>query len=241
MMKTFRNIQGVIILSILIAPVSCFAMLPVVDAGAIANLVKSYNQLKSQYDLLSKTYENQQLQLNQEKQLTDDSEGSYGSGAFMNDDSALKDREWSPDNWKNTLQGMSGGNPARYQELVNTYKQDHPTLSDSEYEKGASSDKAKAYSQEVKVNQAAQVNATYAFDNIKTHLDNIHKISEKIDTTENTKAAIDLNSRLLAEIAYIQTQELKMQILVNQQMVQVNADDIDEKTTGAKSNKLPDE
>lgn len=97
------------------------------------------------------------------------------------------------------------------------------------------------YAQDVQVNRAATVNATYAFDDIKTHLNTIHELSQQIDQAKNTKAATDLNSRLLTEMAYIQTQELKMQILLNQQLAQANADAIADKTASAKFNTLPDE
>src|SRR5436190_5738131 len=99
--------------------IKSFAMLPVVDAGAIANLVKNFNQLKSQYELLQQTYQNAQHQLEQVKQLTNDAEGHYGFGHFLNGEQDFNTRSWSPDNWKSALQGLSGGNPARYQELLN--------------------------------------------------------------------------------------------------------------------------
>ena len=146
----------------------------------------------------------------------------------------LTNREWSPSSWQSTLQGLSGGNPARYQELVATYKKDHPSLSQSAYQQGASQAKSAVYSQDIQVNRAAVVNSTYAFNNIKTHLNTIHALSQKIDQAKNTKSAMDLNSRLVAELAYIQTQELKMQILMNQQMAQASADSIAAKTASAK-------
>lgn len=217
-----------------------FAMLPVVDVGAISNLIKSYNQLKNQYDLLRQTYQNAKQQLDQVKQLTQDAEGHYGFGRLFNGEQDFNQQTWSPDNWKNALQGLAGGNPARYQELVNAYQQNHPVLAASNYEKGASHDQAQVYSQDIEVNRAAMVNATYAFDNIKTHLETIYQLSQRIDQAQNTKAAVDLNSRLLAEVAYIQAQNLKMQILINQQMAQVNADSIAVKTSSAKFNTLPE-
>lgn len=239
--RRYKLLSTAFVFSALIFPLSCFAVIPVTDVGAIANLIKNYNQLKSQYDLLHQTYQNAEQQLDQAKKLRSDAEGHYGFGGLMNGASDLKNREWSPDNWKSALQGLSGGNPARYQELVNTYKKDHPNLSESDYQKGASSDKTKVYSQDVQMNRAAMVNATYSFNNIKTHLDTIHELSAKIDQAQNTKAATDLNSRLLAEVAYIQTQELKMQILMNQQMAQASADNIASKTASAKFNTLPNQ
>ncbi len=235
------NLRKIILIGLLISfSIKSFAMMPVVDAGAIANLIKNFNQLKSQYELLQQTYQNARYQLEQVKQLTSDSEGHYGFGHFLNDEKDFNTRNWSPDNWKSALQGLSGGNPERYQELMNAYQQDHSVLSESNYEKGTSHDQAKVYTQDVEVNRAAMVNATYAFDDIKTHLNTIYQLSKKIDQAQNTKAAVDLNSRLLAEMAYIQAQNLKMQILVNQQMAQVNAGTIAVKTASAKFNTLPE-
>ena len=78
-----------------------FAMLPVVDVGAISNLIKSYNQLKNQYDLLRQTYQNAKQQLDQVKQLTQDAEGHYGFGRLFNGEQDFNQQTWSPDNWKN--------------------------------------------------------------------------------------------------------------------------------------------
>ncbi len=228
-----------LIMGALILPVTCFAVIPVTDVDAIVHLLKNFNQLKSQYDLLHKTYVATQDQLDQARKLTQNSQGHYGWGGFMNGSQALKNRQWSPDTWDSTLRGLSGGNPARYQELLMAYKHNHPTLSEKDYQKGASQTQAKVYLQDVQVNRAVKINATYAFNNIKTHLNTIHRLSEKIDLAKNTKAALDLNSRLTAELAYIQTQELKMQILMNQQMAQDNADTLAEKTQAAKFNTIP--
>lgn len=215
------------------------AMLPVVDIGAIENLVKNFEQLNKQYDLLQRSYDNAKSQLDQIKQLKQASQGHYGFGGLFNGTQDLANREWSPPNWQSALRGLSGGNPARYRELVAAYQHDHPTLSQSDYQKGASPTQAQGYQQDVAVNRTAMVNATYSFNNIKTHLNTIHALSKKIDEANNTKAAMDLNSRLLAEIAYIQTQELKMQIIFNQQLAQTNVDAIAAKSARAKFNTLP--
>ena len=117
----------------------------------------------------------------------------------------------------------------------------HPTLSENEYEKGASADKAKQYKQQVETNRAVSVNAIYAFNDIKAQLKSVHDLSAKIEQAKNTKAAVDLNSRLLTEIAFIQIQELKMQTLLNQQLAQAGASRIADETQAAKFNRLPDE
>ncbi len=112
-------------------------------------------------------------------------------------------------------------------------------MSLQDYAKGASKDKAIRYEEDIKTNQAVNVNSTYAFNDIKQHLDNVHQLSAQIENTPNTKAAMDLNSRLLVEMAYIQSQELKMQTLMNEQMAQSAADDIAGETAAAKFMALP--
>ena len=234
-----KRLRLVCVTCTLLLPLTSTAMFPVIDAGAIANLVKNYRQLQSQYDLLRQTYDNATQQLNQTRQLTHDAEGNYGLGQLLNSAQDLKNRQWSPNDWQGALRGLSGGNTARYQELVRAYQQHYPSLSQSDYQKGTNLKQAARYTQDIQVNRAAMVNATYSFNNLNTHLATINKLSEKIDQTQNTKAAMDLNSRLIAEVAYIQTQELKMQVLLNQQMAQVNADTIAEKADNAKFNTLP--
>jgi len=222
------------------APID-FADLPVIYLPEIAQLAQHLHQLQQQYALLQETYKNAQQQLDEAKALRADEEGHYGFGNLLNSDSDLKTREWSPDSWDDTLKGLSGGNPARYQQLLTEYKQNHPTVSQSEYEKSTSKEQGKEYAQQIQVNRAASVNATYEFNDINNHLKTIHDLSGKIEKAKDEKAATDLNSRLIAEVAYIQTQELKMQVLLNQQLAQQAADDIAEKTQAAKFNRLPEE
>ncbi len=198
-----------------------------------------YEKLKAQYDLLKQTYDNAVNQLNTAKRIASDAEGHYGYGNLINDAASLTEREWSPDNWQDALKGLSGGNPARYQQLVQQYQQDHPTLSPDEFKKGASVAAAQQYQQQIQTNQAASVTASYAFNDIKQHLENIHQLSQNIEKAQDTKAAIDLNARLLTEIAYIQVQQLKMQSLVNQQLMQEGTDKIQAETQAAKFNQLP--
>jgi len=209
------------------------AIIPVVDWGSIGHLILELKQLKSMYD-------NGMDQLNKAKQIASDAEGHYDFGNFENGTQDLTNREWSPDSWHDALKGLSGGNPARYNQLVKEYKKNNPTLSDGDYKKGASDAKLKVYQKQVATNQAAQVQAAYAFNDIKTHLKNVHDISAKIETATNTKAAVDLNSRLQAELAYISIQELKMLALMNQQLAQQQSNNIATETQSAKFNALPD-
>src|SRR5690606_8510932 len=98
----------------------------------------------------------------------------------------LTQRQWSPNDWQSTLKGLAGGNATRYKELLNQYEQDHAYLNQADFAKGFGQDQTKIYAQEVNVNRAAMVNASYAFNTINTHLKNIHQLSQKIDQAQNT-------------------------------------------------------
>lgn len=221
-------------LLVCVFPLSSFA-----GSAEVAQLILQLHQLKQQYELLKKTYSEAQDQLDEAKKLRADAEGHYGYGGLLNDAKDFKDREWSPGNWDDAVKGASGGNSARYRQLQAEYKKNHPSMSNSEYAKDTNKDQARTYQQQVGVNRAAMVNATYAYNDINKHLQTIHKLSEQIEKTKDEKAVSDLNARLLAEIAYIQTQELKMQILLNQQMAQNSSDNIDAETRAAKFDELP--
>ena len=53
-------------------------------------------------------------------------------------------------------------------------------------------------------------------EEVATKMKNV--LSEKIDKTDNEKAATDLNSRMMAEIGYLQAEQIKQQALQNQQV-----------------------
>lgn len=207
------------------------ASLPVVDFASVEGLVRNYKVLKSQYDTLLATKKAMLQQVS-------DIEGHYGYGAMLDDQASFDRRNWSPDTWRKTLQGLSGGDPTRYQQLLKAYKSDHRWLDAASFKRSSNAALAAHYRHDIAVNQASSVNANYAFNTIKQHLQQIHRLADTIDQAPNAKAAIDLNSRLLAELAYIHTQELKMQVLLNQQMANQSSDQLTDKTEAAVFNAI---
>jgi type IV secretion system protein VirB5 len=232
----------------LLTPATYADILGVSDAALLANAVKQLNQLKDQYDTLQQTYSNAQQQLNTAQsqldsvnQLKNFNSGHYQFGDLNNSLSDLKDRQWSANTWDDALRNVAGGNPDRYKELVKAYEKNHKTLDDTTFEKGASKDQLDQYKQAIKVNKAASIESTYSYNEINKHLKAVHDLSTQIEKAPNTKSAVDLNSRLLAEIAYIQTQNLKMQTLISQQLAQGGSNDIAIDSQIARFNRLPDE
>ena len=235
------KLKSIAVLSLLLSPTAHADLLGVSDAAMLLKAIEQLEQLKEQYDMLRQTYDNAKSQLADLDRLKDFNSGHYGFGDLTNSLADLKDRQWSAHTWDEALQNIAGGNQSRYQELVKAYQKNHITLDDNAYSKGASAEKLAQYQQSKAVNQAASVQATYAFNEINTHLKAIHALSVNIEKTPNTKSAIDLNSRLIAELAYIQTEQLKLQTLLSQQAALEGANDIGMDSETAKFNTLPDE
>lgn len=224
------------------------ATLPVIDFSALIQLSSQLQQLEKQYMLMKNAYttarsqlDNAKNQLDNIKSLKKSNVGSYGWGEMINSIRDLQRRQWSPGTWDDALKNIAGGNASRYQELVEAYERDHRVLSRTDYEKGATQEKGKRFEEAKSYNRAVSVQSTYVFNEINQHLQNVYELSKKIENTDNTKSALDLNSRLLAEIAYLQTENLKMQTLMNQSAVQLSAKEISNESEGAVFNTLPDE
>lgn len=244
-MKTERGylrhclVFPLLIISLSFVPLQSFALYFVNDLGANVKLLQELKSAAKRYSELQKQYSNMEKRLHTVQSIQKDAEGHYGYGSLLNGAKDLEDREWSPDSWHDTLKGLSGGNKARYQQLLSQYKQSNKTLSQSDYTKGSSTENAKVYQQQVQTNTAATVNASYAFNNIKTHLNNLHELSAKIENTKNEKAATDLNTRMQAEMAYVEVQILKQTALLNEQLARSDSDKIASETAAAKFNALP--
>ncbi|WP_254596079.1 type IV secretion system protein [Legionella micdadei] len=236
-----KHLSYLFLMSLIFASEVQADVLGVSDAALLAKVAEELSQLKKEYKLLSETYDNAKTQLSELKKLKEINTGNYGFGNLANSFEDLKNRQWSPNTWDEALQNISGGNPIRYQELIKAYQKSHPTLDDQSFLKGASNERLTQYQQNKAVNQAISVQATYAYNEINNHLKAIHALSANIEKTANTKSAIDLNSRLIAELAYIQTENLKLQTLLSQQASSNNANDIALDSETAKFNRLPDE
>lgn len=204
----------------------------IADGAVVAQLVKNLEEMKKQYDELKNQYnELQSIQAN--------GVGNYGWGNWDNSDIATKAREWAPSNWHDALEGMSGGNPARYQQLLAEYKQNHATLSADDYAKGTDKNLSKSYENQVQTNQASSTAATYAFNQINTHLKKLQQLGQEIENAQknnDVKSAVDLNSRIELEVAFISMSELRMQAILNQQTSQLQASHIAHESEAAQFN-----
>lgn len=228
-MLSKRKLVLLISVSALSLSIGAYANLPVIDPTNIAENIKEVTQLKHQYDTMQNQY-------SQMKQQYSSITGNYGWGNWQNGSSDLSQREWAPGDWHSALQGMSGGNPGRYQELLSQYKQSHQTMSKDQFAKGSDQNLATSYKNQVQTNQASSVSATYEFNDINKHLQNLQQLGKQIETAKNLKSAMDLNSRVQLEVAYISIEELRMQTVLNQQMAQSEASKITQENEAAQFN-----
>jgi type IV secretion system protein VirB5 len=204
-------------------PLCGFSTMPVIDASSIAQLLKQLEEMKRQYQVLQNTYQNARAHLDQTKQLTQNVAGHYGAGHLFNSINDLKQLQWSANRWEDTLKGLAGNNPARYQQLRTLYQQHYPLLDEQDFYQGGATQQYHRYQQTQQVNEAAHVQAAYVFETIEARLTRIHQLSQHIEKTDNIKASQDLNSRLLAEVAFIQLEMLKLQAVQSQQLMQHSA------------------
>ena len=207
----------------------------------IAQSMKQYAVLMKQLKQLKKQVAQADTMIDQGKQAVKDMEGHYGYGKLLDSQTDFQKRNWAPKTWDDALKALSGGNSARYQELLKAYHVNYPTLSDKQFSNGASQSLLKRYKNLVQENRASTAIANKEYEDIDNHLKTIHALTQKIESASNTKAAMDLNSRLVAELSYISVEQLRMQTLINHQVAAEAFDDISARSREAIFNQLPKE
>ncbi len=230
MTKLSNSLYGFALLACITS--TCYAELPVIDVNEIIQTGQVFSKLHDELTELTNQYQALQRQY---QTIT----GHYGWGTFQNSLTQLKQvHEWAPATWQNALNGMAGGNPARYQQLLTEYKQNHRVLTSSQYQKGRDAGLAKSYANQIKTNQTSATQANYEFNQINQHLQALYKLSDAIesDRSNNLKSSIDLNSRIEVETGYIAIEELRMQTLLNEQAASQTASRINQETETAEFN-----
>ncbi|MGO7135797.1 P-type DNA transfer protein VirB5 [Rhizobium leguminosarum] len=187
--------------------------IPVIDQTAIAKQIESITQLKSQLDAL-----NQQLQ--QAQQL-------YGSlnkitnmadvAGLLNDPSIRKalpqDFNAIEGLFKGAGTGIFGNSASKLLEENSTYRTDANDFYAQEL--------ARAQNQ-----NAGQMSlGQQIYDAATKRIDGIDQLRQQISIAADAKDIADLQARLQAETAFLQTDVLRMQALQMVQQAQVQVDD----------------
>jgi len=223
--------RALLFLFFLIFSQNSFADVPVIDPTEIFKTVQETDVLKHSYDELKQQYDKLQDQYNAVI-------GSYGWNDISHTVEGLKNRAWGPSDWDSALKNLSGGNSARYQELLDDYKKNHLVMKAEDYLQGSDQGQAQTYQNQVQTNQVSTATATYEFNDLSNHLDQLKKLGAEIDSAQNKniKSAMDLNTEVEVELGYISIEELRMQSLLNQQSADLSASKISAENEAAEFN-----
>ncbi|MFO8991846.1 type IV secretion system protein [Legionella pneumophila serogroup 1] len=228
-----------LIAALSLSSVSHADILGVEDAQLILLAMKQLSELQEQYRVLSDTYQTAKNQLDNLNQLKSMNSGHYGFGDINNSLDSLQSWQSPVSTWQDALQNLSGGNQQRYQALVDAYEKNHPALDEASYSRFTTPANALRFKEDKAVNRAVMVQTTESYNEINKHMEALHKLSQQIEKTPNTKGAIDLNSRLITEIGFIQLMSLRLQALISQQNAQENLSALQDRAEMAKFNRLP--
>lgn len=234
-----KKVTSIFLALILSSTLSHAGLLGVEDAQMIALSMKQLRKLQAQYRLLNDTYQSARSQAESLNQLKSMNSGHFGFGSFNNGLDSLQSWQSPVSTWQDALHNLSGGNPTRYQALVEAYEKNHPSLDESQYSRYASPEQVSRFKEDKAVNRAVLVQTTDSYNAINKHMEALHKLSQEIEKTPNTKGAIDLNSRLITEIGFIQLMSLRLQALISQQAAQESMAELQDRAEMAKFNRVP--
>ena len=163
---------------------------------------------------------------------------TYGMDDTKADQNA---RLWSANDWNQILTQAAGGNNSRFQQLMQSYSKMYPNLNNTKHI-NATALVNTTYQQSGETDNAALATSAYTYDEINNHINNLESVLHQVDDTnknQNEKAAIDLNSRLTAELGFINLEMLKLQSIhtqldATQDQSEFNQNTLDKQFTGYK-------
>lgn len=187
--------------------------IPVIDQSAIAKHIESITQLKSQLDALNQ-------QIAQAQQLY----GSLNKITDMADVASLLNnpaiRKALPQDFdaiegliKGSGTGVFGNSASKFLDQNSTYRTD------------ANDFYAKELSRVQNQNAGQMSLGQQIYDAATKRIDGIDELRRKISSAADAKSIADLQARLQAETAFLQTDVLRMQGLEMIQQAQVQVDD----------------
>lgn len=239
-----KRLKTILAMALLFSPLSLQAGILDEILGPIKRIADG---IMSQYGISLDTLTEAKAQLTATKSQLEEishikefNQGSYGWGNLKNTLQDLKARQWSADNWQDTINNIAGKNSSRYQALLKSYQTAHPLL-ESKLFKALESSHYQRYKDNKLLAQNADSQATASYNRVNQHFNNIHKLSGEIEKAKNSKSAMDLNARLSAENANVQTEILKQLSILNKQSANEKENKLSVLEEAASFNQLPDE
>lgn len=187
--------------------------IPVIDRNAIAKHLESIVQLKAQLDALNQQIEQAQQLHGSLNKITDMADVA----GVLNDPAVRKalpeDFNVIEGLFKGSGTGVFGDTASKFLEGNSTYR----TRADDFYAKELS---------RIQNKNAGQMSlAQHIYDAAAKRVDGIDQLREKISTAGDAKDIADLQARLQAETAFLQTDILRMDALRMMQQAQAQVDE----------------
>jgi hypothetical protein len=196
---------------------SVYASLPVIDAAQIVQTIKLLMEAKKQYSELKDL---SKINNKQYDFLQRNLHGNYGYGKFLNDSNDLHHRQWSNDSWVDVLRESNTGHTSAFTNAQKNYEHLYPVLSSNRIAPSRHKNNLTRthYEQSSHISRAALAASSYSYDQINQHIKNVHDILNLLEKQPTEKASIDINTRLVAELGFIQIEMLRQQTIQNQIM-----------------------
>lgn len=185
--------------------------IPVVDVANLVQDMQQFIQLTAQLKQLEQQYA-QQVQ--QYQSLT----GSRNLGGLFNSPMEQQMRQYAPGSWQQSLnvlqQGGLPGNAADVARAAQTFARSQGiTQTGAQVFPGKSGSNADAvaYTSSSNTTAAAAGLSQAAYDQTQARMQRVQQYLNQINNTQDVKASIDLNARLLAELNESLTQLIQLQ------------------------------
>ena len=178
--------------------------IPTFDAATVLQLQQQFMQMQQQYETLKQQY----------AAVT----GSYGRGQMGLSDS-IRAATVIPGSWQEVVarqqSGAFGAKQSYYEKLINTMPQDLFTNPQGQ--------NATTYKMSTDSVRAALAGGDSLYSEVQTHLNNLARMSQQVDTTTNIKDAQDLQNRIASENGILQSATAKLNAMnMNLQANMVN-------------------
>jgi len=177
---------------------------PVFDISNLMQAIKEYEQLTQQLMQMQQQYQS----------LT----GSRNMGGLFNSPGEQQMRQYAPGSWQQSLnvlqQGGLPGNAADVVRAAQTFARSQGiTQTGAQVFPGKSGNNADAvaYTSSSNTTAAAAGLSQAAYDQTQARMQRVQQYLNQINSTQDVKASIDLNARMLAEVNEALTQLIQLQ------------------------------
>lgn len=145
-------------------------------------------------------------------------EGNFGYGNLYNTANDVVQRQWSNNNWIDVLNMVNSDQHSAFYQAQKNYAERYQIMNPTQFgsQQGITALNKQYYSDSSAVSRAALAASSYSYNQINQHMQTIHDILQKLENQPSEKAALDLNARLVAELSFIQLEQLRMQNIQTQ-------------------------